>query len=818
MYFAVGATAQVHPSDTSPPDTSDNQPIVAQVRFEGPIYFSYEELSLRVRTRANRRFLGIPGFTWWLWIHRLGSSGKLGQRIGQALVASGEPPAYLDESVLAADVERLVLLYRQEGFRGADVRARVDRIGRPDRVTVTFEITPGRPTFVRLVQFHGLDILNIDQQLRLTRASLLQPDQVDPESPLQFFAQNQRYSEPVLLEERRRILAFLRNTGYAAIARDSIRAIVFPQSPDSFDITFRIQPGSRYQFGNLDFEVYGPEIRPIERVDTVQIRTSSNDRTFVNSTVRIYQEGQLSSRLLLRTLQFRPGDWYDQSRVLATKRRLDATGVFAFTDILSLHADTTRSETTATLLLPHRFELRTRQRHRIRFETFMLQRSGVLGASDTELGTGLGVSYENTNLLGRGERFQVRTTGSIAADIDSTIFTSAQSEITTSLTYPYLVGPFRRLERTLNLYDARSRLSINYLTARRADLGLVIRGRGLTRFRLEMQHTPTLRSFVDLLDLSLSNPDTLSNFSTDILERLLRPVDDPVQQAQVLEDYTQPQINSAFRYALQSANVNPLRREQGYSYEATIEVGNNLLYLLDRFVMSPGHTEGSLPGSLLFGSKEDQNRLVYRRYVRFVGDIRRYLPTGQNTVLATKFICGIVHPTGQSDVVPFDRRFYSGGASSVRGWRLRTLGPGAAAFSPETDTTSVARNRTVTNILGGDILLEASAEIRYTALRNILAADWIGVLFADAGNVWFGPRNPGFGDLPADIADGHFRFNSFYKEIGLGSGIGLRIAWEYLIIRFDLACKVLDPKHYSQGLFPHGLKPLQPHFGIGHTF
>ena len=808
--------AQVHPVRTSLPDSSEIQPIVSRVRFEGRTYFSNEELSVRVRTRANRRFLGIPGFTWWRWIHRVGSSGKLGRRIGRALMESGEPPAYLDESVVAADVERLLLLYLQEGFRDADIRAHIDTTGRADRIRVTFEITPGDPTFVRYVRFDGLDVLNDTQKLRLTRASLLRPGPIDPEIPLQFVAQEQRYSEPVLLEERRRLLGFLRNAGYAAVTRDSIRALVFPQSSDTFDITFRIHPGPRYQFGSLNFEVNGPEAVLTQRTDTIRIGTAEGDEG--SAIIRIQQEGKLSPRLLTRTLQFRPGDWYDQSRVLATKRRLDATGVFAFTDITPLYTDTTRSIAAQILQLPHRFDLRTRQRHRIRFETFMLQRSGVLGGSDTELGTGLGISYENTNLLGRGEKFQVRATGSIATDIDSTLFTSAQSEISTSLTYPYLIGPFRPLESILNLYDARSRLSVNFLTARRSDLGLVIRGRGVMRFRLEMQHTPTVLSRVDLMDLSLSNPDTLGNFSVDILERLIRPVDDPVQQAQVLEDYTQPQINSAFRYTLRSARVNPLRRERGYSYETTFEVGSNLLYLLDRYVSSPGQVDGTLPGSPFFGKEETGNRLVYRQYIRFIGDLRRYQPVSRRSVLATKFICGIVHPTGRSDVVPFDRRFYSGGASSVRGWRLRELGPGAAAFLSGTETTSMPNTSIVTNILGGDIYLEASVELRYTAWRKVLAADWIGVLFTDVGNVWFGPRNPGFGDLPPGVADGRFHFNSFYKEIGVGSGFGLRIAWEYLIVRFDLAYKVFDPKYPNRGLFPHGFKRLQPHFGIGHTF
>ncbi len=97
----------------SPPLSSDepeiNNLIVSRVRFRGNKIFTKEQLEARARTHANRRFLLIPGFTWWLWLHRLGDSGLFGNRVGQALKATCEPPAYLDDIVLTQDVERLQL-------------------------------------------------------------------------------------------------------------------------------------------------------------------------------------------------------------------------------------------------------------------------------------------------------------------------------------------------------------------------------------------------------------------------------------------------------------------------------------------------------------------------------------------------------------------------------------------------------------------------------------------------------------------------------------------------------------------------------------
>ena len=783
----------------------DEPPRVSRVSFDGAHLFSHEQLMARVRTRSNRRLLGIPGFNWWLWMHRLGDAGTLGGAVSRALIATGEPPAYLDTTVVNADVERLQFLYHQEGFRDAEVYADIDTLSR-ESVRVTFRVEPGPPTYIRRVRFDADDGLDSSTLHELARGSLLTSRQARWADSTSFVAADRRFSEPMLLDERRRILTFLRDNGYAAVARDSITAVVFATQPDSFDVSFELSPGPRYRFGDIHYSVIGGEEEAVERRDTLVYESGRQ------ASVAITNDSWLRPRLLYNSLQFEPGDWYDQSRLIGTRRRLEASGVFNFTDILPQFSTARRGDDGAPLL-PHRIELRTRPRHQIRFETFMLQRSGVLG-SENEIGAGIGATYENLNLFGGGETFRTSVGGSIAADVESRLFTSAQTEVSASLILPYLVSPFGGLDRVLDLYDARTRLSLNLLTARRDNLNLVIRGRGAALFRLEGQHTATLTSWLDLIDLSISNPDTLTGFRELFLDRVVsnpggsgRPVLDPVQRAQILEDYTQPQINNALRYTLRAARVNPLTREQGYLFEAAIETGGNLPYALDRFVFSPGEVEGNLPGLPFFGG-DRESRLMYRRYMRFMLDGRRYRPIGRGAVMAGKVVFGFAHPIGDSRVVPFDRRFYAGGGSSVRGWGLRLLGPGAASFGTDT-------GEELTNILGGDIKLEASVELRQRLIRNLLAADWVAATFVDAGNVWFGPRNPGFA-VTAHDEDGRFRVPDFAGEIGVGAGIGLRLVWDYLIIRLDAAYKVHDPA--TTGLLPDGMRSPVIHFGIGHSF
>jgi len=815
-------TAQPTTEEEAEAVTDTTAPIIRRVQIEGNEHFSEETLKRQIRTSPNRRILGIPGFTWWRWIYQLGEADWMWERLAEALKSGGEPPAYIDTSTVTADAERLQLYYEQEGFFDASVTSSVEVNELGDRVTVVFRVEAGPATYFRRVRYEGLDALTPAQRRSIGRNTVLDVENGSSEGPLSFRGTSQRYRRSLLLEERRRLVSTLQNKGYAGVSRDSIRAIVDREAtpPGSLDVTFRVQTGPQYRFGDVHFRITGTEDTPPRR-DTldVSVTTGGGGRPLVTSYIE--DESQLGTELLRRSLQFVPGTVYNRSSVFATKQRLEGAGLFTFTSLTPQFDQVTRHD--SIRYLPVRIEAQTQQRHRLRLETFGLQRGPEINFGSNEFGIGLGGEYENVNALGGGERFRFRTSASVATGPGASVFSSTQFEASTSLTFPYLIRPFGLLEDVFDLTSARTQISLSALTARRNDLNIRIRSRNSGRLRLEMNHSSTLTSRVDVLDLSVSNPDTLSGFQGQFLDTLFVGIEDPVQRAQILEDYTQPQINTIFRYTLQSATANPVRRRDGRLYKISGEVGNTLPLLFDRFVFSPGTLEYTVPGLTGRGGGGLGGDLLYRPYVRATVDLRRYVRLGAGETLALKFFGGIAHPTGRPTLVPFDRRFFSGGGNSVRGWRLRDLGPGGAGQV----STPRSGQGGVTGILGGDIKLEASAELRTRLLRSVLAADWIGAGFLDVGNVWFGPRNEGFGNgtdaenraatLRPDDRNGRFEGVSSLSEVGVGSGVGLRIEWEYLIVRFDLAYRLHDPSPRSDDIFSGDSPPLL-HFGIGHAF
>ena len=93
-----------------------------------------------------------------------------------------------------------------------------------------------------------------------------------------------------------------------------------------------------------------------------------------------------------------------------------------------------------------------------------------------------------------------------------------------------------------------------------------------------------------------------------------------------------------------------------------------------------------------------------------------------------------------------------------------------------------------TNLLlanaAGDIKLEFNSELRFKPQKLIELAACVG-----AGNIWLGRR---------EATEKVFAFDRFYKEIAVGTGIGLRIDASILLIRFDISFPLRKP-WYDEG-------------------
>ena len=226
-----------------------------------------------------------------------------------------------------------------------------------------------------------------------------------------------------------------------------------------------------------------------------------------------------------------------------------------------------------------------------------------------------------------------------------------------------------------------------------------------------------------------------------------------------------------------------------YAIRVNLESAGNLLYGIAKLAGMKQNEQGEY--TLL--------NIPFAQYVKADFDFAKNIVIDNRNSLAFHFGAGIVVPYGNATMVPFEKRYFSGGANSVRGWSVRDLGPGS--FPGDGNFLNQS----------GDIKLDASIEY-----RTRLFWKFRGAVFVDAGNIWT------LRDYP-DQPGGKFEFDTFYKQIAVAYGLGLRLDLDFFVLRFDGGMKAINPVYESgRGRYPiihpDFKRDFVFHFAVGYPF
>ena len=169
------------------------------------------------------------------------------------------------------------------------------------------------------------------------------------------------------------------------------------------------------------------------------------------------------------------------------------------------------------------------------------------------------------------------------------------------------------------------------------------------------------------------------------------------------------------------------------------------------------------------------------RYIKAEIELRK-LYKYPYTELAWRFMGGWGNNYSNDPVLkgqlPFFKQFTAGGPYSMRAWGLRQLGLGSSQFY-DTSLKSQSFDRF------GDFQLEANLEYRFPLFQ--WGSYKIGsAVYTDIGNIW------NIRGTELDPAAG-FKFDKLYKDIAVAVGTGIRMDFNYFIIRVDYALKMKDP-------------------------
>jgi len=759
--YVHGAHAEIILSSTQAATNDQNDNRVARVRFSGNRNVRNSTLYTIVRTQPNRELLSIPGFTVWYWVNQLNDKW-------------GENPSRLDRQTVSNDIQRIQAYYRSIGFLDTSVDTIIVEYGR-NKYEVSFLINEGRQAAIRNVYYSGLPEFDDDRVLdRFYRRSALVRSPVNDTT----FTVNRKFSNDLLSIERDNIISLLRNNGFASVQRDSVNIFVqrTDETPYELDVLFRIRHGNTYTFGDLLINL---DASPESPDSDVLIDTLGIPHTIDPARIIIKRESAALTRasFLQSLVSFVPGDTYNHELYMQTVRRFQNTGMLAIRQFaLSPEGglpDFSRSQ------IPVFIDMQALPRQGIGFDLFGMQRLGF--------GAGAGVSYVNNNLFGSAERLQIGIKGSFenAPNVSAGLLRSLEGSVEYSL--PKISFPLSLFGNLPDFANARTRYQFSI--ARINQLNFNVNANLRVNLKYELSHSLTNTSILDLIEFDWFDASPTARFR----ERIENEISDPLQRERILNDFSQ-QFSSIIRYTYRQMNTDIVHRNRGHYQEISVEAGGTIPYLIERFIVRPGEPlESTIPSLTLADST-----LSYSRFVKAYIDYRNYNSVTVNTVFAWRSFVGVAYAYGVNPQIPLNRRFFAGGSNDIRGWSPLRLGPGSVSPGQVT-------------INGADIKLSMYAELRQVLLRDFLSTNWVMALFTDAGNIWNSPRS--------NFSEGRFHIDTFYNEIALGAGYGIRLDWEYVVFRIDAGYKIYDPAT-DNGTRRGWFKSPNPyiHFGIGHSF
>jgi len=399
--------------------------------------------------------------------------------------------------------------------------------------------------------------------------------------------------------------------------------------------------------------------------------------------------------------------------------------------------------------------------------------------SGGDLGIGGNITYRNRNIFRNGETFSLKFKGALEAQKTNIpeeeqkkilFFNTYEWGVEAQVRFPRFLIPVK-LERFPKYFRPVTTVSIgfNYRVRPTYDRYLLN-----FIFGYEWDESAYKKHIVQPFNIS-----SIKMYPTPEFQKELEEIDD----GRLKNQYTDHLI-TALQYSFIFNNQDLKKVKDFIYFRGDIETSGNLFYLFNNLLDSKKDTAGfyNIAG------------IRYAQYVRLELDFRYYWMFDRNNQVVLRLLTGAGVPYGNSDALPFEKGFYLGGANSMRAWIYRGLGPGGFS-DPGTYVDKM-----------GDIVLETNIEYRFPIYDFFK-----GALFVDAGNVWL--MNPS-----VNFPEAEFEFSTFYKQIAMDAGVGLRADFKFFVFRVDFAWRLRDPAkpEGDRWVAQKGIWFLN--FGIGYPF
>ncbi|MBL0743556.1 translocation and assembly module lipoprotein TamL [Chryseolinea lacunae] len=647
----------------------------------------------------------------------------------------GEPVSVYDSAKAALTQERYKDYLFGKGYFKNKVTHKISNRGK--LVTVTYKVEPGQAYFIDSI-FHDV-----------ADTALLHI--VNDNVRTSFIVKNSRYDQDNFAKERERLDLLIKDYGYYDFSRQYI----------DFDIDTTFRTPERKVA--VIISIKDPARRgyhkkfTIDEVNfTTDVGTNVPNRERTTRSYRDihyqYYKNNYNLKILSQRVFLQPGEVYSRTKTLRTQQQLGNVEAFKF---ININYDTTGGKFVANIFASplSRYEW-----------------TNEAGVSVTQgfPGPFYNISFKKRNVFKGMETFDLNGRfgfeGVASATSSMNVYKSTEAGVNAAMTFPQFIWPFKeRLRYKFAQYNPKTKFVAGYTYTDRPEYRrTVISFNGTYTW----QSANRKRTY-SLTPLNLGVIDT-SKLSPTFRELLRNQA--ALGNNSLINSFRPSFVNSIIFGITWNLNNYGNKERDSWYIRTQLESGGTIWNVISPKFISDFELE-------------------YFKYLRFSLDVRKTDPLNKNTILAYRLNSGFAYSYSDNHSLPYEKFFFAGGSNSIRAWRPRRLGPGSA--KPPESPNPVADGLYDYSIeKPSEILLEASIELRQKLFGFVN-----GAVFIDAGNVWsFRALNVvnGDGQIVQDKSS-QFSIDRFYKEIGVGTGFGLRFDFTFLILRFDVGMKVYDP-------------------------
>lgn len=684
----------------------------------------------------------------------------------------GDAPVIYSEADALRSQEEIKKALHNMGYMSATVKKRTKTAKK--KLKLYYELNTGKPYRVQNLAYDVSD-RRIGEYL-------------DKDSLNSYLKKGMLFDVNVLDAERQRVADYLAGNGYYKFNKDYIAYTADTvRGTYLVDLTLHVLP---YKRNRQTQEIQEHPQYRINRVSFVTdydvLKSTSLDDIEVNDSLRygsynIYFKDKLFLRpkVLADNNKILPGELYSNRAVENTYNSFGRLRAVKYTNVRFRELQEEDS------LWLDSYVMLTKGK----YQSFSAELEGTNSAGD--LGVAASLSFQHRNLFKGSETFTLKVRGAYEAitglqqGYNNENYTEYGAEA--SLNFPVFMFPFLSSDFKRKI-KATSEVGVQFNYQVRPEFARTIASASWSykwTKRQKAQHR------MDLIDVNyIYMPWISEKFKKDYLDNL-------ENQNYILkynyENLLIMRMGYSFNYNSAGGGiVNNAVSADSYSIRANIESAGNLLYGI----------------SNLFGMKKSEDGLysvlniAYAQYIKGDFDFSKNIRIDRRNSFAFHIGLGIAYPYGNSSILPFEKRYFSGGANSVRGWAVRTLGPGSFKG---TDHNIDFINQS------GDIKLDMNVEYRTHLFWKLH-----GAAFIDAGNIW---TIRDYSSQPG----GQFRLNSFYKQVAVAYGLGIRFDFDFFVLRFDGGMKAVNPV-YSGGkqkfplIHPQFRRDFAFHFAVGYPF